>query len=66
MAENESSMNTKVAYIQSQYFTAPCISTRPIVMDWTGPFQIPTLRPWPSMWLPEDRSFREVIKAKWD
>lgn len=33
MAENESSMNAKVAYIQSQYFTAPGISTRPIVMD---------------------------------
>lgn len=33
MAENESSMNTKAAYIRSQYFTATCISIKPTVRD---------------------------------
>lgn len=33
MAESESSMNTKAVYVQSQYFTAACISRKPIVMD---------------------------------
>ena len=49
MAESESSMNTKAAYIQSQYFTAACISRKSIVMDWIVPPNIHMLKP--PMWL---------------
>lgn len=44
MAENENNMNTKATYIQSQYFTAACISRKPIVVDGTASPKIHVLK----------------------